>query len=445
MKKNNLLVILSLSIITLFAGCNADYIDNQERINEENLETKSGETEALENVLPVCIVTNTGNAFLVDGHISYDFFKYDKLNRIVEINSFSNNDSILTFVSYESDKIEVVKVYSDGQNKVTVYNYDGSTVVAEGEKPIYIDEKQQVTSYTKERPYASYDYNGKVSFTYDENGNVSTHTSYLWNDERTRTETLKYDDKNGIFRNVKTPSWFLVTQIGEVAYQSLYNNCILSGEGEAPMDGDLLSFSGYGYEYTYNSANYPEKISRTYAGIVSNSYLGYEIYYIDTEAPAPPVEQDDAEPYVYDLSASCMLYGDYVDNIFIGKAIRSFKPETREMVFGNILANLYEFAPTQLDIYREKELLISATVIVSDAPQTVNDLVFLIEVDKREEVYYMNGFRYYFLDGYPVLDEIADDEEREEARQLREINAQKREAKWGAFLDYLTETGKIVE
>ena len=441
MKKNNLLVILSLSIITFFTGCSMDAIDNES--------PQSVDIVASDNVLPVCIVTNSGRV-LSKNHINYNFFKYDELNRIVEIKSLSTNDSILTFVSYESDKIEVVKVYSDGQNKVTVYNYDGSTVIAEGEKPIYIDEKQQVTSYTKERPYASYDYNGEVSFTYDENGNVSSYTSHLWNDERTMTETLKYDDKNGIFRNVKTPSWFLVTQIGEVAYRSLYNNCILSGE-EIPfqtrMNGDIYdSFSGYGYEYTYNSANYPEEISRTYAGIVSDSYLSYEIYYIDTEAPAIPLaEPIFSEPYVYDLSASCMLNEAYVSNIFIGKAIRSFKPETREMLFGNILANLYEFAPTQLDIYREKELLINATVIASDAPQTVNDLVFLIDVEKREKGYYPDEFRYYFLDGYPALDEIADSREREEARRIREINAQKREVKWGAFLDYLTETGKIVK
>jgi hypothetical protein len=120
-------------------------------------------------------------------------------------------------------------------------------------------------------------------------------------------------------------------------------------------------------------------------------------------------------------------------------------PRTREIVFDgyNILSNLYEFAPIQLNIFREGTHLLSATVIASDTPQTVNDLVFLIETKKQDGFYWMNEFKYYILDGYPALENL--ELGREEAQRIREENAQKRKAGWDAFIQYLTDTGKIVE
>jgi hypothetical protein len=80
-------------------------------------------------------------------------------------------------------------------------------------------------------------------------------------------------------------------------------------------------------------------------------------------------------------------------------------------------------------------------VIASDKPQTVNDLVFFIEVKKQNGYYYGNEFKYYLLDGYPGLDEVAN---RNEAEELRQENAQKRKAAWDAFIGYLNGEGKIV-
>ncbi|MDR1524234.1 MAG: hypothetical protein LBS79_03115 [Tannerella sp.] len=151
-------------------------------------------------------------------------------------------------------------------------------------------------------------------------------------------------------------------------------------------------------------------------------------------------------PPIYDLSATITVAtegGEYPSTVFIGKSIRSFNPETREIIFdgSNILANLNQLAPIPMNVFREGSSLFDATVIASDKPQTVNDLVFFIEVKKQNGYYYGNEFKYYLLDGYPGLDEVAN---RNEAEELRQENAQKRKAAWDTFIGYLNGEGKIV-
>ncbi|MDR3140444.1 MAG: hypothetical protein LBU37_01750 [Tannerellaceae bacterium] len=150
-------------------------------------------------------------------------------------------------------------------------------------------------------------------------------------------------------------------------------------------------------------------------------------------------------PVVYDLSATITIEDGITGTVFIGKSILSFNSGTREIVFSdyNILSNLYELAPIRLDIFREDSLLLSATVIASDNPQTVNDLVFQIDTKKQDGFYRPAEFKYYIQDGYPALENLGPD--GEEAQRLREENAQKREAAWNAFVQYLNDTGKIVE
>jgi hypothetical protein len=158
-----------------------------------------------------------------------------------------------------------------------------------------------------------------------------------------------------------------------------------------------------------------------------------------------PLPDTPVPPVVYDLSATITIEDGHTGTVFIGKSILSFNPGTREIVFSdyNILANLHEFAPVQLNIFREGTLLLSATVIASDNPQTVNDLVFLIETKKQDGFYRINEFKYYLPDGYPALENLGPD--REETQRIREENAQKRETGWNTFIQYLNEMGKIVE
>ena len=464
MKKNNVFVILSLSIITLFTGCGMDAIDEEARAGKP--ETKSGDTEVSEDILPVCIVTNYTNPLAVNPHESnYDYFKYDSFNRIIEIETVSSyGNTTNTFISYEDDKITVEKTDSNRPDyrEVTIYRYSGSTVAIEEIVPpavvgmsylsqVNINEKLQVTSYRmKHSPISSYPELGiEYDFTYDDNGNVSHYVSKPYqpfnpNYERETLYELEYDDKNGVFRNVKTPSWFLVTQIGEIAYLSLYNNCVINRDKESAFGAH------YYYEYAYSSAGFPKNISRHLVEISYNTITSYEIYYIESDVPTPttpqvePAEPINPTPDAYDLSAKITPKDGTTGDVFIGKAIKSFNPETGEIVLDNILANLSELAPIQLDIFNGEEFLMSATVIASDAPQTtVNDLVFLIDVEKRGEFYYPMEFKYYFLDGYPALDEITGN--KEEAEQIREANAQKRKANWEVFINCLTESGKIVK
>ncbi|MDR1201832.1 MAG: hypothetical protein LBL58_09430 [Tannerellaceae bacterium] len=161
----------------------------------------------------------------------------------------------------------------------------------------------------------------------------------------------------------------------------------------------------------------------------------------DDDSPDIPVPSVD-----YDLSATITHEGDsetWTSMVFIGKSILSFNPETREIVFSdyNILSNLCEFAPIQLNIFREGNLLLSATVIASDNPQTVNDLVFQIETKKQDGFYRPGEFKYYIPDGYPALENL--ESGMEEAQRIREENAQKRDAEWNTFIRYLNDAGKI--
>jgi hypothetical protein len=175
-------------------------------------------------------------------------------------------------------------------------------------------------------------------------------------------------------------------------------------------------------------------------------YLDENSLLTDRESDAP---KDDDVPgtiipsVIYDLSATIMTEEGLKGMVFIGKSILSFNPETREIVFSdyNILANLNELAPIRLDIFREDSLLLSATVIASDNPQTVNDLVFLIDTKKQDGFYRPDNFKYYLPDGYPALENL--ESGREEARRIREENAQKRTAEWNAFVRYFIDAGKI--
>jgi hypothetical protein len=159
------------------------------------------------------------------------------------------------------------------------------------------------------------------------------------------------------------------------------------------------------------------------------------------DIPVPSVE--------YDLSATITHEGnsgEWKSLVFIGKSILSFNPKTREIVFDshNILSNLNELAPIRLDIFRDGNPLLSATIIVSDNPQTVNDLVFMIDNTKKQDAsYQLNEFKYHILDGYPALENL--ESGREDARRIREENAQQREAEWNTFIRYLTDAGKIVK
>jgi len=455
MKKSNVFVILSLSIITLFAGCGTGDMDGEIKTGKPEAEN----TVVSDDILPVCIVTKYTQPLAVNPHsYHYSYFKYDSFNRIIEIENVRSYGTTKTSISYEDDKITVEKIDPDrpDNKEITIYRYNGSTVVIEEEQQeiymsrlsqININENLQVTSYIElNGPMSSYPAVGyEFDFTYDENGNLSRYVRqpyqpYPQSYERATLYELGHDDKNGIFRNVKTPSWFLVTQIGEIAYLSLYNNCTINRDIESAFGAH------YYYEFAYNSAGFPENISRHLVEMSYNELTSYEIYYSESDAPvpaAPPVEPVDPTPAIYDLSARITPEGGPTGNAFIGKTIQSFNPETGEIVVGNILTNLNELAPIKLDIFNGEELLISATVIASDAPHTVNDLVFLIDVNKDENFYYPQKFKYYFLDGYPALNDIEGD--KSEAGQLREANAQSRKAKWEEFINYLSEAGRIEE
>ena len=269
MKNISLFTIISLFIISLMSGCNAEeglngYPDEENKENEE-----SGRV-----LLPSKIITYSSTLFS-PSRISFVALEYDSQNRIICIEYVYNGEKYKTVkVSYENDDINTEELLqSDPEYKVVkVYRRDGMQVLINGKEDIGIDNNLQAV-------HVEQDMYGPCNFTYDDNGNAISYTYHAWSDERTRTVNFTYNNDNGIFRNVKVPSWFLTTQLynfvvseeNKITYQSLYNNCATSSEN---------GYDLYKYEYTY-SEDYPIKINEIPVGVVSNSSMSFEVEYID--------------------------------------------------------------------------------------------------------------------------------------------------------------------
>jgi hypothetical protein len=120
---------------------------------------------------------------------------------------------------------------------------------------------------------------------------------------------------------------------------------------------------------------------------------------------------------------------DKIISVFTGDDIKSFNVTTREIVFVNLdVDDLHELRAGfsfKISFYVGERLLFEPLVVHPYDSRTYNDLVF---------TYYDNKF--YLPDGYGG--------QSEENLQIREANAQKRQAEWDIFIEYLNNAGKIV-
>jgi len=129
--------------------------------------------------------------------------------------------------------------------------------------------------------------------------------------------------------------------------------------------------------------------------------------------------------------------------VFTGEEIVSFNLTTREIVLTDpvsiklISGDNEKKAYWQLYFYFNDKPLFEKVLIVSSLTSSdINDLVFYI-------IWPSNQF--YLNDGYPpTVYEYWPDELREIFIKEREDNAEKRKAEWDIFIQYLSNTGKIV-
>ena len=149
-----------------------------------------------------------------------------------------------------------------GSKTVKTYSRSGNKILIDGNELAVTDDNLRALSLNG--GWTSYEYK-------DGNAVKYTYHPWPWDGERTATLDLKYDNRNGIFRYVQTPAWFLTLQIGDViSYRNLQNNCIEESE-----DG----YVNYEYENTYNADGYPTRIDRKPINVAGDASLRFDMEY----------------------------------------------------------------------------------------------------------------------------------------------------------------------
>ena len=133
------------------------------------------------------------------------------------------------------------------------------------------------------------------------------------------------------------------------------------------------------------------------------------------------------------FSISCD--SDEIEPMFTGDDIISFNLSTREIIFTdttekNITCFRDSHKPIKMPFFESPIYIVS---IYSSYPH--NDLVLYFNRD---------DFNYYLNDGDPA--EVPDVwPNADEIRKIREGNAKKREDGWNRFINYLSETDKLIK
>ncbi|MCD8072234.1 MAG: hypothetical protein LUE10_03500, partial [Alistipes sp.] len=127
----------------------------------------------------------------------------------------------------------------------TVYTISGIDLLIDGTRKGTVDSKGRLLFQDNLTGYK------ETTYTYDGKGNITSLTIQPWEDDRISTNIFTHDNKNGIFRHVSTPGWYLVLEFSKLP--SLFNNFT----GEYDQSGKNLLFS---YTNTYNSNDYPVEV-----------------------------------------------------------------------------------------------------------------------------------------------------------------------------------------
>lgn len=273
--RSKLLFLAGLFLTVVLISCNKDD-DNQDP-------QPSGA------ILPSVITYTKSASSMPDAVVNTAVikFEYDIRDRISKMHSelFDNGvsrgfASTLAFTYNDNGNITTDLTRTDAVNLSdrTLFYCTESEVVRTGNQNSTIKIDQNLRALN----YRSYNNTTNYEFAYDAAGNATSITTKLIEAQTTHVYTLKPGQSNGVFRNVKTPAWYITTQmgtgstldaffgLGEIAYQHLTNNCIESIE----VDGNIV----YEYNYTYNSDNYPTQIIRN-PNFTGGEYVRYEIEY----------------------------------------------------------------------------------------------------------------------------------------------------------------------
>lgn len=149
-----------------------------------------------------------------------------------------SNTYIYSFTDSEVETMILIK--KDGEEDgVIKVDKEKRLIVCNGLRNLYSGERVSFT----------------VQYEYDKDGNITKHKSISY-DGYIQQQRFRTDKKNGIYRNVNLPLWFLVSQFKsqQATEEHAFNNAteITSSVGEKD------NFHGYGTNhYEYNSHGYP--------------------------------------------------------------------------------------------------------------------------------------------------------------------------------------------
>src|SRR5690554_2629951 len=192
-------------------------------------------------------------------------FSYDNQNRLIKLTDVSEGTH--GQITYSYSTIAELEYNGEELTKITeVYNstYNGNQTSSTTEYT-FSKSNNTITVYYKMVDDGS-TYTGSESLQIDEKGYLITNEDYLYfynskgnivkiSDEDTES-LFEYDDKNGIFKNVKTPQWIL-EHFFDIGVFFINNPVKYTYKDvEYPEDNETVSIN-----YRYNASGYPIKMN----------------------------------------------------------------------------------------------------------------------------------------------------------------------------------------
>jgi len=265
MKRILFIFIGAVLIATLLNSCSDSDGDNIYNIPDAKL-------------IPVRIYNDIGT-------IDYKY-SYDNQNRITQIDF--KPGYYLAIYPPESLPYSIYKITYDKQNRIdslicmhyvtdalasyradtTTYKYNGNIIEANSKNSvsyIEIDNQEKILENKTQTLNGTGSYITIHTYEYDTNNNKISFTSIESKNSYGYQYTYTYDNKNGIFKYVNMPQWFLVSQIEANADNNIANNCIT--EKNIDSQGTIT----ISYNYSFN--NYPRSFTTNYSGFMPANYI----------------------------------------------------------------------------------------------------------------------------------------------------------------------------
>lgn len=175
------------------------------------------------------------------------YFRYDKQNRLIHIiqamgEATAETGDTLSF-NYDSQGRLSYVVSAD----TTKFTYGGNKVFCVNRtEDGYLKDTLELGNNGE--LLKLYNADEVYNYEYDAKGNLNKYNVKDINGNLIHTTTLTYDNKNGLFKNIKTPSWFFIR---EQAFPLCFVNNTLQEVNDSVIDT---------FTCEYNDAEYPTSV-----------------------------------------------------------------------------------------------------------------------------------------------------------------------------------------